>query len=728
MKKLYCEDKVGWDTRIFKPKIHRRQEKNLLLPLLFYFLLLPSLSAQININGFCKWNEINAKPGYNGIFPVDFNNDGYRDLLLYSNNENKIVVYRGDTLTSFQSGRETFFNYPVSKIAQLNKANEKEKKYVFLSRKSRTAGTISFTSRGVVVLKSKFTFNSYPSSLDIADIDRDGRNEILIGGTTFEGLSILRVKENKLTEQKIDSKRNYKMAKFIDLDYDGYPDIAALDVSDDSVRFFYNDQSGEFREYRSLKLTYPADKFKICDLNSDGFNDILCSISSGFVFLPGDSVSSFQNSIFLDAGGKPESFDVFDYNGDGLDDVSYYLDSGGVFVLFNRDYNKFYKPLNYFNKPSISALISFVDKKGKHLTALSSNGNIFEISGLKFVKDNFSLTFTPNPRLIGVFASNSPNEKNYFLIDTLEQSLIALTVQRNGIVSAYYKFPLSENYTDIGINYIDKNKSNLFCFSRNKRKIELFTVDFSRRGEYSESNNYTKRIFYTAYPIYDVKFKANDQSENQTIYALIKNNNKLLLQRFRYKDFRYVSAGLDSIGVNPLDAVLSFNDYPEIYWIEKTPNGLVYNKTIQQLKGYTNEVLGFVSSIEKTDGFLIPLENGSAGRYIPLMIYFVREECFVFYRKKFQSVKIDNAGIALGKNYSHALYNPKNKTYSLYSFFNEINRLIKYEFHAGDKKAKSIKVIESQNISSYFVIPIKGNLYLISSNPKTNPIEFKDIE
>ncbi len=721
MKKHYSEGKIDWGTSSPKFEEGRRTSVNFKSLLSIYFLFISSISAQININGFCKWNEIHSKPGYSGIFSIEFNNDGYRDVVLFSDLERKITSYFGDPKSFLSKGRETYFGYPITGLVQLSTSNKSEKKYAFISRKSRTLGIASFTKQGFVVLKLKLKFDSYPSSIDAADINHNGKDELLVTGSTFNGIVIVEVKNNKLIESRIKSGDSFKEAKFIDLDYDGYPDIVAFNVVKNKIEFFYNNQAGNFNQYREIKLREDAAEFTVTDFNSDGFNDLVVRNNKGFNCILGDSVSSFQERLSIKTDFTPGGFNIFDYNGDGLNDIACYSKTdGGVYVIYAEDSNLFYKPLNYFVKPGICALASYIDRKGKHLAALSSNGNIYEISTLKYFKNDFSISITPDPRLIGIFSSNGFNDKNYYVIDSVNSKLLILSGFRSGVPIYYYSFSISGNYSNMEVGIPNEHEKTFCCYSKGGRKIESLTVDF-------EENKYSRRLFYTSYPIYDLKINPEDKSENQTIYVLVNDAGKLLLQTFQYKDFRYVGAGTDSIGINSFDAQIGFGKTPEIYWIERTSNGLLYNKTVQQQKNYKNEVLFYAASIEKRSGTLFSTNNQNSGKQ-PLMLYSLKDDNFLFYRKGMHPIKLNRFMNFSDKNYLQVRLNGKNKGYTLYQYIKSGRRLVKYDVQFETKETVPTKMIESQNISSYFVSGFRGSTYLVFSNSQTNLIEFKNIE
>ena len=68
--------------------------------------------------------------------------------------------------------------------------------------------------------------------------------DFLISGNSFNGLSIVSNKNNKLTEKKITDKTVFKDAHFIDLNADGIDDIVALNSVNNKIHFFFRNNHG----------------------------------------------------------------------------------------------------------------------------------------------------------------------------------------------------------------------------------------------------------------------------------------------------------------------------------------------------------------------------------------------------------------------------------------------------------------------------------------------------
>ena len=124
---------------------------------LLYF---SNLSAQIPLNGFCRYREFTAKTNYANIFPVDYNSDGYRDLLIYDPGQNKYLTLTSDPKSNFSFPSEKYSSATITDIAPFG--NEMSgKRFLIASRKTRQVMLASFSKSGNMLLlpKVKTIFN-----------------------------------------------------------------------------------------------------------------------------------------------------------------------------------------------------------------------------------------------------------------------------------------------------------------------------------------------------------------------------------------------------------------------------------------------------------------------------------------------------------------------------------------------------------------------------------------
>src|SRR4030042_3281349 len=361
LKKRYKEDKIGLGPvrKVF----------------IFFFLLpllVSKLSAQIPINGFCQLHSIDTKQGYTKFITLDYNGDSYSDLLLFGRDGKKAIIHQGEKKEILGNTVEKFSYYSVSEIVPLDRSTSPNRFYIFVSRKDRMVGLVSFTKYGTIQLMNQKKLESYPGCISVGDVDNDGKNEALISGSNFDGLSILEERNYILRETKIVKNKIFSEARFIDLDYDGYSDIVAGDLFTHSIVFLYNNQFNEFREYRSINVGEEIRNLRAVDLNTDGFRDILYSSGSGIEILLGDSVSTFEKRITLKTKVYPDSFIISDCNRDRINDLAYLnRTSGDLYISYSKSGEEFYEPIHLFHQEGLVDLKAFRNSAENYLAVLS---------------------------------------------------------------------------------------------------------------------------------------------------------------------------------------------------------------------------------------------------------------------------------------------------------------------------------------------------------------------
>jgi len=177
------------------------------------------------------------------------------------------------------------------------------------------------------------------------DFDKDGDLDIAVTGK-WSDLNIF-VNEGGSINQSpviIDSIGFFNApASFIGLeagDYDLDGDIDLISTTDcDQIRWYRN-QNGTFNKDLTFSLmnnsSNGCEKVKLCDMNNDGYPDLMSSSRNGTVFLFYNNNGKFKETPdFSPRGHGGLGFDVADLNNDGWSDIVS-SDEGKIIIYWNN--------------------------------------------------------------------------------------------------------------------------------------------------------------------------------------------------------------------------------------------------------------------------------------------------------------------------------------------------------------------------------------------------------
>jgi len=264
---------------------------------------------------------------------LDFNNDSTNDFLLSGNQSKYFVVHKSLKNNKISPPKKKFFFFPISEIKKFNTRKIWGDFYIALSYSRQLAALVSFTNYGTLQLLNTHSFKSSPSHLCVADVDSSGKMQALIYGFNFNGLSIIKENNFILEEKKYLTDEPFACADFIDLNYDGYPDIIAYNTLENSFKFLINNQNGVFNLIRVLKLQNEIKYFKTTDVNNDGFTDVAMLQNKMFTILMGDSVSSFNKSIKIKLNFSAKKFFIITNKKSSVKTFLFLTNKGDVFSL-----------------------------------------------------------------------------------------------------------------------------------------------------------------------------------------------------------------------------------------------------------------------------------------------------------------------------------------------------------------------------------------------------------
>jgi hypothetical protein len=529
--------------------------------------------GQVPFNGFCKYDSYSFTSGHQSAFTLNYNNDFYTDIILLSNDENKILSLQGEQSGLLKENKVSPTPFPISKLTAITDKNNNVTDYFFLSRKSRKAGIIKFDINGRGTVFNSVDLDSYPENISTADIDDDEGKEILISGPSFNGLSILKKSGNKYVETKLFEKRAFSFASFIDINNDGYPDIAAFDLLENALVFYYNNSRGEFRHVKNIPFYQQVKQMQVFDYDLDSFQDIIIVTDNQIRILFGDGVASYVREVLINTKQTADKLIWGDFNRDGKIDITYLNNSEStVSVIFGREQNKTFPEMKYLSKEKLTDLIPYYSRFVSGFAALSSSGTIYTITQVASLSPEVEITFGNEPSLIGSFDYSNNGIIDLFYIDNNNKTSNFVLRDRNGIPSIHYTVNLYDAYSSVKVDDTEKYNKSFYFYTDTKKAIEILIIDF-------QNFIVSREYIYTGGEISDLKIIRQNEAPKADIIVANLPGGTLNLSEYSFKDFRYTVKTSTGIADSVFDAKL--DESPGVYFWRKFPNNVtLYFQTV----------------------------------------------------------------------------------------------------------------------------------------------------
>ncbi|GBD89065.1 FG-GAP repeat protein [bacterium BMS3Abin03] len=550
MKKPLKEDKTGLKTGLKKFS--------------FIFVWLSFLSfafPQVPVNGFCELKSFPAFPNYNRLLVSDINYDSYEDLLLYSSEQNALVLIEGDEEGTFSDYKIEKASYHFTSIKTIFDYETGSEQFVFISRNSRSAGIFNFSTFGRFNLIDTLTFDSFPENVEIADIENNGDEEFLISGSGFNGLSVLYFENGKLNELKLVKNSSYSEAVFCDLSNDGYPDIAAHNIFDNSIDFFYNNGQGGFTKVRSIPAVLGLTGLAAYDIDKDNYTDLVCTFGKSIKIIFGDFQSSYDETLVVKTELNPDLIIFSDFNNDELTDIAYTDTSEGILsVYYGKSSSEFYKEIFYTRRKGLSDfnLFNNIDEEG--IILLNRKGEIYTVTKMNKLPDEANILPAVEPSAIAYFYFGKDRVMGLCYIDNFSSSLNFLINNRKGIPAYFFTADISEVHSKIIVDDYGLYRKAFYCYTPGSKMIEIVNFDFKK-------NKYKTDQLYTTGGIEDVGVKHTGDSTK--IFVAFRKGKELKVSEYDNYDSKYKYKSYPNIEQDVIEARLSVSGVPAIYYWKK---------------------------------------------------------------------------------------------------------------------------------------------------------------
>lgn len=682
--------------------------------LLLFVLLSEIIFPQIPFKGFCKLNSFAVDSGFTKIFSLNYDQNEHSDILIYNPQQKVAELFDGKSGLKFILKNKITLPTEISSIEPIIYANNMIESFAFTSRKSRNFGIYKFNTSGNVSLVSKIKFNSYPENISIAKNYTNGEQSFLISGNSFDGLSIISLKNNQLIEKKAAINSIFQNAQFIDVNSDGFEDIAAISTIENKLHIFYNNSRDDFKELKQINVNDDVLSLRVFDINYDHYTDIIVSTKSGIKIYFGDALASFDKTIFIGTSYPVDKFIIGDFNRDGFFDFNCLsIEEGIISTIFAKDFNLFYSEFLQKQKKGIVDLIPFFSKFVYGSAFLNELGEISILSKVNSMSDDQQLAVGINPDIIKSFDHINNGIADFAFTDEFDKKLKFILRNSAGIPERLFSVDLYDDHEKMFVFDNSNSRKTFFLYSNEKKIIESLEIDF-------EKFTFSRRFHYAEGPIKDLIIKPDSKGDAE-LFILYSTNRLLNLQVITKTEINYNKKLYNDLSSNWEFPFLFFADDLTIgYWQNannliklifldfsskdrKFLNKLKFNSNIQLIASNSNHSLEkgkfkYCSLLSNKDEIFLV-----AGSNEP-KIYSAKN-----YNNEFRIT--DKNQLFFGKTNSVFIYNSKLKALTEFATSNTDDRiLITDKFKNIELTNYTIQKLDQRNYHLIFTDINSGNI------------------
>ncbi|GEM_PF-4908666 len=680
---------------------------------LIILLFASNLFAQIPVNGFCQVHRIEIPQGFSGFRYANIDDDDENEIVLITPSQKRFgVIDKNDNGFNVTS---KFFFFPLSEFGLFNEIDKLGKFYIFVSEKSRKVGLTSFTKKGSMILLNQKTLDSYPADFITGDVNQEPANEALIYGSNFNGLSLVSQNKFKVIEEKIIKNKLFSDAAFIDLDYDGFNDVAAIDLIGNSVVLLMNNNNGKYEITRNLQFSGNIKNLSALDFNKDNFTDLALSSGNSVIVLFGDSVSSFSRKQVIETGTEISNFGFSDLNNDKKLDLFFLNDKGDCYLKLSQSGS-------YGDEFLLAGGINFSGLALSKITSqpaldlISPEGKFYSVSKFR-LSDSTAVKIGGKTEYLYSSDINKDGKADFYFIDSYDNSLKILTGGKTGLFDKLFAHDLVETHNRIALFNNSGMSYKFCCYFESGRLVEILDHDFTKE-------KINREAVYTSYPILKV-FTRNDS----TITVLEKSGDSLLVENFNKVNNHFINSEVTLADTNVSGEIL-FPAENNVFYFTANTTGTSFNKyDLISGKEYFINVNEYINAADSGSFYVSAILDAKKDESFHII---GNEKEFVYLllkgNKKIE-LKTEGSEFPLFVKSAADIKiseNNKNKAY-IYLYDHKTDFLYCAEIMKRKRKISFNKLFKINNAGNYFIESLGKDKYVISSDTADNTILFRKI-
>jgi FG-GAP-like repeat/FG-GAP repeat len=274
-----------------------------------------------------------AFPAGLGHSPVldDLDGDGNLDVVVANSPSDTVTILRGNGEGALEGPTTLIVNKRPRGIVAADFNADSKVDFAFvtdqpgLSSQSLVSILLGDGSGGFAMTPIKHYAGTFPGATDVADVDRDGKLDLVVADTSHAKVWILRGNGagGFAAAKSFASVFETDYMRIGDFNGDDVPDVAVSSWYIDGVAILFGDGAGGLGPPAVFVTEQLPSSLALGDLNGDGKLDFATTSnkSTRVTVRLGDVSGGFGVSSFVEAGTVPKSAVIDDLNGDAKSDI-----------------------------------------------------------------------------------------------------------------------------------------------------------------------------------------------------------------------------------------------------------------------------------------------------------------------------------------------------------------------------------------------------------------------
>lgn len=232
--------------------------------------------------GFTLSSLLNVGTDPDALVAADVNGDGKTDLICANFSDNTLSVLTNNGTGGFSLSTVISVGPgPLSLVA--SDVNGDGKQDLLCANYSGGAnGTITVLVNlgNGSFARSDYQVGNYPSSITAADVNADGKPDIIIANESLSGQLTVLTNDGSggfVISSTIGVGANPISVTAADIDHDGKVDLISANYDDNTLTVLTNGGGGNFKFAALLRVGTNPFSVRVADLNGDGVPDVICA-------------------------------------------------------------------------------------------------------------------------------------------------------------------------------------------------------------------------------------------------------------------------------------------------------------------------------------------------------------------------------------------------------------------------------------------------------------------